>query len=63
MERSLSLQQRIANKVCQPQKLIGGESLKKNEMIRENECGPSEQEDSEGFPTVNGELQRERDKE
>lgn len=62
MEISLSLQQRIAIKVCQPQKLIGGESIQ-NEMIRENESGPSEQEDWEGFPTVSGELQRERDKE
>lgn len=53
-ERSLSLQQRIAYEVCQPwQKLIGGESVK-NEMIRENEYGPSEQEDWGSFPILNG---------
>lgn len=32
-------------------------------MIRENEYGPLEKEGWESFPVVNGEPQRERDKE
>lgn len=62
-ERSLSLKQRIAYEGCQPlQTLIGGESVKR-EMIRENKYGLSEQENWESFSIVNGEPQREKDKE